>query len=307
MLSQLPKVAHSAGGRPVVGWVLLAIRSLKPSTTVVVLGHGAEQVKALLPSGVTVAIQEEQLGTGHATQIGLDALVGVDGVDTVLVVNGDMPLLTSGLLRQLADRPEAVAARLVTADFDDPSGYGRIIRDKSGAVVSIVEDGDCSPHQRQIQEINAGIYAFRVADVIAALGQVSNKNAQDEYYLTDVVEVLAAEGKRIEPVGTSPEEVVGINSQDQLAEAQLLLQKRINQGLMESGVWMLDPDRTYIDDTVRVDPGARIYPGVHLEGSHDGRCRVPSWARRVCHRLGDWRRRHCLVFRPARSCGRRRV
>ena len=160
-----------------------------------------------------------------------------------------------------------MAARLVTADFDDPSGYGRIIRDKSGAVVSIVEEGECSPHQRQIQEINAGIYAFRVADVIAALGQVSNKNAQDEYYLTDVVEVLAAEGKRIEPLRTSPEEVVGINSQDQLAEAQLLLQKRINQGLMESGVWMLDPDRTYIDDTVRVDPGARIYPGVHLEGS----------------------------------------
>ena len=107
MLSQLPKVAHSAGGRPIVGWVLLAVRSLKPSTTVVVLGHGAEQVEALLPSGMTVAIQEEQLGTGHATQIGLDALVGVDGDDTVLVVNGDMPLLTSGLLRQLADRPRS--------------------------------------------------------------------------------------------------------------------------------------------------------------------------------------------------------
>ena len=267
MLSRLPKMAQTAGGRPLVGWVLEAIRPLEPANTVVVLGHGAEQVKGLLPEGVTVAVQEEQLGTGDATQIGLDALAGVTGDDTVVVLNGDMPLLGSELLHQLANRPATVAARLVTADFDDPSGYGRIIRDESGALVRIVEESDCSPEQRQVREINAGAYAFRADDVIATLGQVSNKNVQGEYYLTDVVGMLVEQGKRIEPVRTSPEEVVGINSQDQLAEAQVLLQKRINRRLMESGVWMLDPDRTYIDDTVSVDPGARLYPGVHLEGS----------------------------------------
>ena len=267
MMSQIPKVVHTVGGRSVVGWVLEAIRPLAPANAVVVVGHGAEQVRGLLPDGVTVAVQEEQLGTGHATQIGLDALAGVMGDHTVVVLNGDMPLLTPGLVRQLADRPKTVAARLITTEVDDPSGYGRIIREESGAVVRIVEERDCSPGERDVREINAGAYAFRADDLIATLGQVSNKNVQGEYYLTDVVGILVDQGKRIEPMKTSPEEVVGINSQNQLAEAQLLLHKRINERLMASGVWMLDPDRTYIDDTVSVDPGARIYPGVHLEGS----------------------------------------
>ncbi len=267
MMSQLPKVAHIAAGRTLVGWVLEAIKPLDPANTIVVVGHGAEQVKILLPDSVIVAVQDEQLGTGHATEVGLDALSQVGDDDTVIVLYGDMPLLTTALLQQLVDRPDAVAARLVTADFDDPTGYGRIIRDDSGGVIRIVEERDCTPEECQVREINAGAYAFRATDLMAPLGKVSNKNVQGEYYLTDVVGILVEQGKRIEPVRTSPEEVVGINSQDQLAEAQLLLQKRINQRLMESGVWMLDPDRTYIDDTVRVESGARIYPGVHLEGS----------------------------------------
>jgi bifunctional UDP-N-acetylglucosamine pyrophosphorylase / glucosamine-1-phosphate N-acetyltransferase len=215
---------------------------------------------------VTVAIQEEQLGTGDATKTGLKAFATVDD-DTVVVLYGDMPLLSSDLLRRLAERSDSAAARLITAEFDDPTGYGRIIRDESDAIIRVVEERDCTPDERRITEINAGAYAFRAADLVAALGQVSNQNAQGEYYLTDVARVLAEQGKRIEPMRTSPEEVVGINSQDQLAEAQLLLRRRINQRLMESGVWILDPDRTYIDDTVSVGPGARIYPGVHLEGA----------------------------------------
>ncbi|HEY4606692.1 MAG TPA: bifunctional UDP-N-acetylglucosamine diphosphorylase/glucosamine-1-phosphate N-acetyltransferase GlmU, partial [Acidimicrobiia bacterium] len=130
----------------------------------------------------------------------------------------------------------------------------------------IVEERDCDDTQRAIREINAGAYAFRGKDLIDALGGVSNQNAQGEYYLTDVIGILVGRGERLEPVEATPEEVVGINSQDQLSEARRLLQTRTNQTLMESGVWMLDPDRTYIDDTVKVDPGARIYPGVHLEG-----------------------------------------
>jgi bifunctional UDP-N-acetylglucosamine pyrophosphorylase/glucosamine-1-phosphate N-acetyltransferase len=155
---------------------------------------------------------------------------------------------------------------MVTSVFDDPTGYGRVIRGESGNVVEVVEERDCDEAQKAIGEINAGIYAFRAKDLIDALGGISNDNAQGEYYLTDVVGILVARGQRVHPVEATPQEVIGINSQDQLSEARALLQARTNQQLMESGVWMLDPERTYIDDTVTIEPGARIYPGVHLEG-----------------------------------------
>ena len=266
MKSDLPKVAHMAAGRTLLGWVLEAVRPLRPLSLVVVVGHGAEHVHPHLPAGAVAAVQEEQLGTGHATRVGLDALEEVAPDDTIMVLCGDMPLLTTDLLEQLAGRPDEVAARLVTSVFDDPTGYGRVIRDGRGLVTGIVEERDCDEKQRAVREINAAAYAFRGKDLIDALAGVSNQNAQGEYYLTDVIGILAGRGESLEPVEATPEEVVGINSQDQLSEATRLLQARTNQRLMESGVWMLDPDRTYIDDTVTVEPGARIYPGVHLEG-----------------------------------------
>jgi len=267
MRSDLAKVAHVAAGRTIIGWVLEAAASLAAENTVVVVGHGADDVEPLLPEGILSALQTEQKGTGHATRVGLDVLSSVDPDDSVIIVNGDMPLISSPTLQALAGRPDGVTAKLVTAEFDDPSGYGRVLRDDSEGIVAIIEDRDLTNEQREIREINAGAYSFRAADLIDALSQISNDNAQGEYYLTDVAGILAARGDRVEPVVTSPEEVVGINSQDQLAEARALLQQRTNQRLMESGVWMLDPARTYIDDTVKVAPGARIYPGVHLEGS----------------------------------------
>ncbi|MFV1961458.1 MAG: bifunctional UDP-N-acetylglucosamine diphosphorylase/glucosamine-1-phosphate N-acetyltransferase GlmU [Acidimicrobiia bacterium] len=267
MMSDLPKVAHLVGGRTLIGWVLEAVRPLRPTSTVVVIGHGAGQVRSGLAQDVVVAVQEEQLGTGHAAQVGLDAIPSFDPGDTVVVLYGDMPLLTPGLIADLADLSSGAAARMVTADLDDPSGYGRVVRDAEGQVIGVVEDRDCTNEQRLVAEINAGVYAFRAGALAESLQGVSNDNAQGEYYLTDVVEILVDKGDKLESVKTSAEEVMGINSQDQLSEARKALQQRINQRLMESGVWMLDPDRTYVDDTVHVEPGARIYPGVHLEGS----------------------------------------
>jgi bifunctional UDP-N-acetylglucosamine pyrophosphorylase/glucosamine-1-phosphate N-acetyltransferase len=267
MISDLPKVAHMAAGRPLVGWVLEAVSSLDPETTVVVVGHRADEVERLLPDHVRSAVQEEQLGTGHATRVGLSAVGDIDPDDTVVVLYGDLPLLTPELVIGLAERGEGTAARLVVVEFEDPTGYGRVIRDGGGLVTSIVEERDTTEEQRAVRDINAGVYSFRAGDLIDALGEISNENAQGEYYLTDVIGILADRGERIEPVRAIPEEVVGINSQDQLAEARRLLQARTNQRLMESGVWMLDPERTYVDDTVVVEPGARIYPGVHLEGT----------------------------------------
>jgi bifunctional UDP-N-acetylglucosamine pyrophosphorylase/glucosamine-1-phosphate N-acetyltransferase len=266
MMSDLPKVAHLAAGRPLIGWVLEAVGHLDPANVVVVVGHGAEHVEPHLPDGVLSAHQAEQLGTGDAARVGLDALPEVAADDTIMILYGDMPLLTAGLLTRLADRSPDIAARLVTVEFDDPTGYGRVIRDSDGLVVEIVEQRDGDESQLAVREINAGSYAFRAGDLIDALAAVSNENAQGEYYLTDVIAILVEGGKRLEPVEATPEEVVGINSQDQLSEATRLLHARTNQALMESGVWILDPDRTYIDDTVIIEPGARIFPGVHLEG-----------------------------------------
>lgn len=266
MMSDLPKVAHPAAGRSLLEWVLNAIRPLNAVSTVVVVGDGASAVEALLPEGVTVALQSEQLGTGHAAQVGLEAIPGMADDDTVLLLYGDMPLLTSDLLASLVARGESFSTRLVSAEFEDPTGYGRVIRNASGAVVEIVEEADCTPEQSQIREINAGVYAFRADQLAQALAEILPHNAQEEFYLTDVIGILVGRGARVEPVAASPEEVVGINSQDQLAEATRLLQRRTVQRLLDSGVWILDPDRTYIDDTVSIEPGARIYPGVHLEG-----------------------------------------
>lgn len=266
MMSDLPKVAHRAAGRSLVQWVLEAAAPVEPTSTVIVVGHGAESVEPMIPGDVETAIQEEQLGTGHATRIALETLDLQDD-DVVMVLYGDMPLLTTDLIRDLSALDSQFSARMVTAVLEDPAGYGRVIRDAAGAVVGVVEERDCTDEQRSIHEVNAGVYAFRAGPLIAALGDVSNDNRQGEYYLTDVVGILVSKGDRLQAVNASPQEVMGINSQDQLAEAGKELQRRINRRLMESGVWMLDPERTYIDDSVVVEPGARIYPGVHLEGS----------------------------------------
>jgi bifunctional UDP-N-acetylglucosamine pyrophosphorylase/glucosamine-1-phosphate N-acetyltransferase len=267
MMSDLPKVLHRAAGRPLVEWVLGSAAALAPDTTVVVVGHGADLVQKVLPDTAVTALQAEQRGTGHATSIGLDAIGGLEPDDVVVVLYGDVPLLTSDLITGLASLQDGEAGRLVVTGLDDPTGYGRVIRDDAGNVVGVVEEGDCTPEQRLIDEVNAGIYAVRAGPLAEALAELTDDNLQGELYLTDVVGILAARGETLVAVEASPMEVSGINSQDQLADAQRELHRRVNRRLMESGVWMLDPERVYIDDTVTVEPGARIYPGVHLEGS----------------------------------------
>jgi bifunctional UDP-N-acetylglucosamine pyrophosphorylase/glucosamine-1-phosphate N-acetyltransferase len=267
MKSDLPKVGHVVAGKELVNWVIDATRPLRPASKVVVVGHGADQVRAVLPGDVSEALQAEQLGTGHATGIGLHALEGVDPDDVVLVLYGDTPLLTPSLLSELISLDTGETARLVSSHFVDPAGYGRVVRTDGGAVTGIVEDRDCTPDQLAIDEVNAGIYAIRAGKLDETLEKVTNDNAQGEYYLTDVIGILVGDGARITAVRASPQEVMGINSQEQLAEARKELQRRTNRKLMETGVAIIDPERTYVDETVTVAPGATIYPGTHLEGS----------------------------------------
>ena len=266
MMSDLPKVAHVAAGRPLVNSVIESARRVEPTTMIVVVGNEADHVRSLLPDDVIDTFQAEQLGTGHAAQIGLDALGAVDPEDTIVILYGDTPLLTPELLVELASLDDSETARLVSSQFEDPSGYGRVIRDSSGEISGIVEHGDATLEQLEVDEVNAGIYAIRAGRLAETLKQVTNDNAQGEYYLTDVIGILIAEGDRLTAVKAKPEEVMGINSQDQLADARKELQRRTNQRLMAAGVAIIDPDRTYIDDSVVVEPGARIYPGTHLEG-----------------------------------------
>jgi len=266
MKSDLAKVAHAALGRPLVNWVIESTRPLEPSSTVVVLGYRADDVRPLLPAGTTIAYQDEQLGTGHAAQVALDALGAVDPNDTILILYGDTPLLTAELLTDLVDLGADESARLVSARLDDPDGYGRVTRDAGGDVSGIVEHRDCTSEQLELDEVNAGIYAVRAGRLVETLKRVNNDNAQGEYYLTDIVGLLVTDGDRLTAVEATPQEVMGINSQDQLSVARKELQRRTNQRHMAAGVAIIDPDRTYIDETVEVEPGATIYPGTHLEG-----------------------------------------
>jgi bifunctional UDP-N-acetylglucosamine pyrophosphorylase/glucosamine-1-phosphate N-acetyltransferase len=265
MKSNLPKVLHRASGRSLLGWALGAVAQLRPERTLVVVGYGAEQVAATLPEWAEPVLQVDQLGTGHAVSTALLPLkVGAD--DTVLITYGDMPLVGGDLLERTVEALSGRMGVLVTADLENPQGYGRIVRGAEGTFLRVVEEKDASAGERLLTEVNAGIYAFPALTLRTALSGVASANAQGEYYLPDVLPILMEGGSQVVTVKADATEVLGVNSHDQLAEAEALLRKRINRRWQEAGVWMQDPDRTYIDDGVELASGVRLYPGVHLEG-----------------------------------------
>ncbi len=265
MKSELPKVLHRAAGRSLLGWVLAAVDPLEADEIVAVIGHGADAVVDALPSGVASVVQEPQLGTGDAVRVGLSGCG--DTVDTVLVVPGDMPLLEACTLATVVEthRDQHAAATVLAVEMDDPTGYGRIER-RGDQVVGIVEDRDTDDRQRRINEVNTSVYAFDAELLGDALGRLGRDNSQGEYYLTDVIGILNADGHRVVGVVTDVVEGAGVNSHAQLARVGEALRSGINDRLMAEGVAMLDPSRVYIDAGVAVDPGATIYPDVYLEG-----------------------------------------
>jgi bifunctional UDP-N-acetylglucosamine pyrophosphorylase/glucosamine-1-phosphate N-acetyltransferase len=266
MKSDVPKVLHEAAGRPLLSWVLDAVAALDPDDTVVVIGHGATEVRALLPDRVRTVIQQERLGTGHAVMVALEEIGDVSG-DTVVVVPGDTPLLRGQSLAALVAAHGDADATVLTAEMPDPTGYGRVVRDAHGSVAAIVEERDASAAQRQIREVAVSTYVFDGASLSGALGAIGRDNAQGEYYLTDVIGILADGGEVRALTGVDAVDVQGVNSHDQLATVSAVMRARINERLMTDGVWMQDPGRVYVDATVVVEAGARLYPGVHLEGS----------------------------------------
>lgn len=226
MKSDNAKVLHTVAGRPMLLWVLDTVAATDCAETVVVVGHQAEAVQSILPEGVASALQAEQLGTGHATAVGLEAL-HIDPEDEVIVIFGDMPLVTGETLRALLDlhRESAAAATLMTVELDEPRAYGRIMRENN-RVVGIVEVKDATPEQLLIREVNPSVYVFSAAFLPEALERIGTENVQGEYYLTDVIGILVEEGKRIAAYKGNPEEGLGINSVDQIADVEAILMKR---------------------------------------------------------------------------------
>ena len=267
MKSKLPKVLHKAGGKSMAQHVLDAARSAGAKRNIVVTGFGGEMVREALGNQAEFVEQKEQLGTGHAVQQTADLLAGENG--TVMVLCGDTPLLTGALLKKLYDEHVAAGAKatVLTAIMPDATGYGRIIRLADGSVARIVEHKDATEAERQVQEVNSGIYCFAARELFDSLKQVNNDNAQGEYYLPDVLEILKKQGEKIWAVAADDyESTLGINSRLQLAGAEKILRRRKNEELMAEGVTIMDPSTTYIDCDVKVGHDTVIYPMTWLEG-----------------------------------------
>jgi bifunctional UDP-N-acetylglucosamine pyrophosphorylase/glucosamine-1-phosphate N-acetyltransferase len=271
MKSRTPKVLHALCGRSLIGHAVAAARDLDPERLVVVTGHGRDLVGAevaRLAPDVDVVVQEQQLGTGHAVRMVIEALGAIPGV--VVVTYGDMPLLRSQTLQELASvhRAEANAVTVLSARVPDPSGYGRIVRDEAGALARIVEHADATPAERAIDEINSGCYAFDGALLADAIKRVATDNAQGQEYLTDVIAILRADAHRIGGViAADPAEIEGVNDRVQLAAARRVLNDRLLRWHMLNGVTIIDPASTWVDVTVTIGQDAEIRPNTQLEGA----------------------------------------
>ena len=263
MRSRQPKVLHSLCGRPLIAYPLRTARALA-DRIVLVVGPNAEEAVTLAGSDVRSVVQRERLGSGHAV---LQARAEC-GDGTILVLPGDMPLLSTATIQRLVDhhRKTRAAATVLSAVVAAPYGYGRIVR-KGGRVRRIVEERDATAAEKKVAEINTAVYCFAAARLWAALDRVRPNNDQGEYYLTDVIGILVRAGARVEAIVTpDPGEAAGVNDRKQLAAVAAVQRRRTLDRLMESGVTILDPASTYIDDTVTIGPDTTIYPQVVIEG-----------------------------------------
>ena len=264
MRSALPKVLHPVAGKPMLGHVIDTARALAPRKIHVVIGHGAERVRERLAADdIHFVLQAEQLGTGHAVA---QAVPGIDA-ERVLVLYGDVPLIQADTLRRLLERSSVDQAALLSVVMQDPTGYGRILRDEAGRVLGIVEQKDATPEQRAIKEGNTGIFALPGKRLGDWLGRLSNNNAQGEYYLTDLIGMASAAGVAVNAVHPATTwEVEGVNDKLQLAALERVWQRHQAEGLMRAGVTVLDPARLDIRGSLAHGQDVSLDAGVIIEG-----------------------------------------
>ncbi|WCZ38430.1 bifunctional UDP-N-acetylglucosamine diphosphorylase/glucosamine-1-phosphate N-acetyltransferase GlmU [Corynebacterium jeddahense] len=275
MKSDRQKTLHEIGGRSLLSHSLHAAAGIHPSQLVAVVGHQRDQVAPAVEAiademqvEIRQAVQEEQNGTGHAVQVGLTAIPDFDG--TVVVTNGDVPLLTPETLEALVDKHEQehAAVTVLSLDFEDPTGYGRIIRGEAGDVLEIVEEKDATDEQRKVKEVNSGVFAFDGAVLRSALERITPDNAQGEFYITDVLGIARHDGLRVAAF-TAPDarELAGVNDRVQLAEAGKELNRRLVEKAMRAGATVIDPATTWIGVEVEIGRDVIIHPNTQLWGS----------------------------------------
>lgn len=267
MKSKLYKVLHPVCGKPMVEHVVDEALKLSLSKLVTIVGHGAEEVKKQLGDKSEYALQAEQLGTAHAVKQAQPFLADEKGV--TIVICGDTPLLTAETMEQMLKEhtQREAKATILTAVAEDPTGYGRIIRSENGAVQKIVEHKDASEEERLVTEINTGTYCFDNEALFRAIDQVSNDNAQGEYYLPDVIEILKNEGETVAAYQTGNfQETLGVNDRVALSQAEQFMKERINKRHMQNGVTLIDPMNTYISPDAVIGSDTVIYPGTVIKG-----------------------------------------
>lgn len=268
MKSEKPKVLHELFGKPMVSHVTSQAAEAGSENIIVVVGHGAERVQAALDDGtLKFALQAEQAGTGHAVMQAVDYIPDEGGV---FVLCGDTPLITAETLKSVSEfhAESGNAVTVLTALFENPFGYGRIIRAEDGSLLKIVEQKDASEEEKKVNEVNAGMYCFDAAFLKNNIGRLSNENAQNEYYITDLIGMAVESGAGAGAfIVSDADEIMGVNNRVQLAQAGRVMRRRINEKHMMNGVTMIDPDSVYIEDTVVIGNDTEIWPGAVLKGN----------------------------------------
>jgi bifunctional UDP-N-acetylglucosamine pyrophosphorylase/glucosamine-1-phosphate N-acetyltransferase len=270
MVTDLPKVLHEVCGRPMLAYVLEACRRIGVEKLLVVVGYRKQDVMAAFPDqdDIIWIEQTEQRGTGHAVMMCEQELRN-GGWQDVLVLCGDGPLVSDKVLDTVVQkhRAEHASATLATAVLPDPAGYGRILRDAYGNLQGIVEQGDCTPEQTNIKEINPSYYCFRTDHLLEALHSVRPNNVKNEYYLTDALQIMIAQGlKAVAITAVAPEDVISVNSRQQLSLVSKLMQERIQENLMSNGVTIVDPSNTWIDARAQIGQDTVIHPFTYIHG-----------------------------------------
>lgn len=267
MKSSTSKVLHEIFHKPLVYYPIEAARYAGAQEVCLVVGHKSEEVMKTFGDTVKYALQAERLGTGHAVMQAMD-FIRDDG--EILVLYGDTPLITAQTIEKMLafHRKKKNAVTVLSALVDDPTGYGRIVRDESKHFVKIVEQKDATDEEKRITEINGGMYVFEAKHLKSALSKITNNNKQQEYYLTDTIEILLHEGYNVDAIAImNPDDILGVNSREQLAQATAIMKQRINRKHMDNGVTLIDPHHTYIDPEVEIGQDTVIEPGCIIEGN----------------------------------------
>lgn len=266
MKSDMPKVIHKVNGIPMITKIIDTLSGLNPEENILILGHKKEEVLKVVGENCDYVLQTEQLGTGHAVIQAKEKLEGYDG--DVMILCGDTPLLRESTLKSLYEyhKESGAVTTILTSIYENPFGYGRIVKE-DGLVKAIVEEKEASEEIKKIKEVNAGVYCFNSKELFKALDKIDDNNEKGEYYLTDVIGIQVSENKKVQSfILEDKMEILGVNSKVELAQAGKVLRDRKNRELMEEGVILIDPETTYVEESVKVGRDTVLYPGVVLQG-----------------------------------------